>query len=157
MNADSTATPMQSQAPQHAPRCALELEVRDYECDHQGIVNHSVYLNYLEHARHKAFEQYFQIPALSAQGIYLVVAEIQIRYLCALRPQDRFTVYSSFALQGRFRLNFEQSIAETANRAGKNILPQNEDVLRAQVCVAAVENGRPCPFSKVSQICGYSF
>ena len=149
MNADST--PMQSQAPQHA----LEFEVRDYECDHQGIVNHSVYLNYLEHARHKAFEQYFQIPALSAQGIYLVVAEIQIRYLCALRPQDRFTVYSSFALQGRFRLNFEQSIAKTANGARKN--DRSEDVLQAHICVAAIENGRPCPFSKVSQICGYSF
>ena len=155
MNADSTGTPMQSQAPQHAPRCALELEVRDYECDHQGIVNHSVYLNYLEHARHKAFEQYFQIPALSAQGIYLVVAEIQIRYLCALRPQDRFTVYSSFALQGRFRLNFEQSITKTADGAGKN--DRSEDALQAHICVAAIENGRPCPFSKVSQICGYVF
>ena len=134
-------------------RHALELEVRDYECDHQGIVNHAVYLNYLEHARHKVFEQNFSISALSAQGIYLVVAEIQIRYLRPLRPQDRFVVYSSFALQGQFRLRFEQSIAKTAqtDRA------KNEDVLRAHICVAAVENGRPCPFARVSQICGYAF
>ena len=133
---------------------ALKLEVRDYECDHQGIVNHSVYLNYLEHARHKAFEQHFSIPALSAQGIYLVVAEINIRYLRPLRPQDRFTVYSTFALQGQFRLNFEQLIAKTAQTIEP---PQNESVLQAHVCVAAIENGRPCPFARVSQICGYSF
>ena len=31
----------------------LEFEVRDYECDLQGMVNNAVYLNYLEHTRHQ--------------------------------------------------------------------------------------------------------
>ena len=31
----------------------LDMEVRDYECDLQGVVNNSVYQNYLEHTRHK--------------------------------------------------------------------------------------------------------
>lgn len=29
----------------------IDLKVRDYECDLQGIVNNGVYFNYLEHAR----------------------------------------------------------------------------------------------------------
>ena len=31
----------------------LTLDVRDYECDLQGLVNNAVYQNYLEHARHQ--------------------------------------------------------------------------------------------------------
>ena len=31
----------------------LEMKVRDYECDMQGIVNNANYQHYLEHARHE--------------------------------------------------------------------------------------------------------
>ena len=42
----------------------LTLDVRDYECDLQGVVNNAVYQNYLEHARH----QYLQSLGLSFAG-----------------------------------------------------------------------------------------
>ena len=30
-----------------------EMEVRDYECDIEGIVNNANYLHYFEHTRHR--------------------------------------------------------------------------------------------------------
>jgi len=32
---------------------SLHMQVRDYECDIQGIVNNAVYQNYFEHTRHE--------------------------------------------------------------------------------------------------------
>ena len=32
---------------------SIELDVRDYEIDSEGIVNNANYLHYLEHARHR--------------------------------------------------------------------------------------------------------
>ena len=39
----------------------IELQVRDYECDIQGIVNNANYMHYLEHCRH----QFLQSAGLS--------------------------------------------------------------------------------------------
>lgn len=33
----------------------LEMQVRDYECDMEGIVNNAIYQHYLEHTRHEFF------------------------------------------------------------------------------------------------------
>ncbi|WGK69677.1 acyl-CoA thioesterase [Candidatus Haliotispira prima] len=147
---------LDKQSPQQA--WILEFEVRDYECDYQGVVNNSVYLNYLEHARHWTIRQHFSVPRLSRQGIDLVVAEARLRYLRPLRPQDRFAIHTSFALQGRFRLIFEQTIVKPAEAAaGRQENPAEEQVLQANICVAALESGRPCPFSRVTDVCGYRF
>ena len=71
----------------------VDLEVRDYECDIEGIVNNAVYMNYLEHARHLFLRDIgFDFAELTRIGIHLVVIRIEADYLYPLRSGDRFYV-----------------------------------------------------------------
>jgi acyl-CoA thioester hydrolase len=38
-----------------------KMEVRDYECDIEGIVNNANYLHYMEHTRHLFLKELFQM------------------------------------------------------------------------------------------------
>jgi acyl-CoA thioester hydrolase len=71
----------------------LEFKVRDYECDLQGIVNNSVYQNYLEHTRHEFIKTIgLDFADLFEHGIILVVARIELAYKTSLRSGDSFVV-----------------------------------------------------------------
>lgn len=67
----------------------IEIKVRDYECDMQGIVNNANYQHYMEHARHE-----FLLDAgkgftdLREQGIECVVRHVDIEYRISLRSKD---------------------------------------------------------------------
>ncbi len=65
----------------------LEIAVRDYELDSEGIVNNAVYLHYLEHTRH-AFVKREGIPfgSLTRDGLIPVVRRMDIEYRMPL-PQ----------------------------------------------------------------------
>lgn len=69
----------------------LEFKVRDYECDLQGIVNNSVYQNYLEHTRHEfLLENNVSFDLLHQQGIDAVVARIEMSFKYSLKSGDVF-------------------------------------------------------------------
>jgi len=88
-----------------------ELEVRDYECDIQGIVNNARYLHYLEHARHKVLEDLdIDFAAMHEQGLDLVVTEANIKYLSSLKPKDSFRVETELSSNGKLKLFFTQKI-----------------------------------------------
>ena len=67
----------------------LEIAVRDYELDSEGIVNNAIYLHYLEHTRH-AFVKQEGIPfgSLTRDGLIPVVRRMEIDYHTPLRSGD---------------------------------------------------------------------
>ncbi len=67
----------------------LEIAVRDYELDSEGIVNNAIYLHYLEHTRH-AFVKQEGIPfgSLTSEGLVPVVRRMAIDYYTPLRSGD---------------------------------------------------------------------
>ncbi len=67
----------------------LEVAVRDYELDSEGIVNNAIYLHYLEHTRH-AFVKQEGIPfgSLTSDGLIPVVRRMAIDYHTPLRSGD---------------------------------------------------------------------
>lgn len=87
-----------------------EFEVRDYECDLQGIVNNSVYQNYMEHTRHQFIKTLgLDFAELHAKGIDVVVAKIEIAFKRSLKSGDKFVCKLAFKKEG-IRYVFLQDI-----------------------------------------------
>ena len=89
----------------------LNFDVRDYECDLQGIVNNAIYQYYLEHARHVFLKQKgIDFSSLAEKGINLVVIRVEIDYLYQLRRGDQFFVGLNLERISRLRFGFLQNI-----------------------------------------------
>ncbi len=68
---------------------SLEIPVRDYELDAEGIVNNANYLHYLEYTRHCFCKQAgFSFKRMSDEGIVPVVNHIEVDYKTPLRSGD---------------------------------------------------------------------
>ena len=121
----------------------LPFEVRDYECDLQGIVNNAVYQQYLEHARHTWLKQRgMDFAALTRLGIHLVVVQAELRYKRPLKSGDRFVVESHLRPVTPVRFVFDQRICKEAARA--------DVVLEATItCAAMNQDGKPLIVSKI--------
>jgi acyl-CoA thioester hydrolase len=114
----------------------IEMQVRDYECDFQGIVNNAVYQNYLEHARHQYLRNNnIDFIELSKKGIQLIVIRSEIDYLSPLKHSDKFIVGSTFFRKSRLRFGFIQDIY---------LLPGKKPVLKGLIVGTSVnDQGRP--------------
>ena len=111
-------------------------KVRDYECDIQGVVNNSVYQNYLEHARHECLHALnVDFVALAEAGINLVVTRAELNYKLSLRPGDEFYVATRLVQESKVRFAFLQDIVRKAD---------NKVVLEGKVTGTALNaRGRP--------------
>ena len=112
----------------------LEIAVRDYELDSEGIVNNAIYLHYLEHTRH-AFVKQEGIPfgSLTSEGLVPVVRRMTIDYDVPLRSGDVMLSALWIEREGA-RFIFHQDIFKKGS---------GEHVVNAVVTIVCMEqNGR---------------
>lgn len=89
---------------------SLEMKVRDYECDLQGVVNNANYQHYMEHTRHEFLEALGEnFAQLHAQGLDAFVYKVSITYKKSLRSGDSFVSCLSCHKRGP-KLIFDQYI-----------------------------------------------
>ena len=111
----------------------LNMKVRDYECDLQGIVNNANYQHYLEHTRHE-FLLYHGISfaKLHEQGTDAVVARITMQFKVPLRSGDEFVSKLWLKKEG-IKYVFMQDIFRASDM---------KLAIRAQVDTVCVVNGQ---------------
>ena len=86
----------------------LEMKVRDYECDLQGIVNNANYQHYLEHTRHEFLTSVgVSFAALHEQGVDPVVARINMSF--------NFTSQLTNWLEITFRTKYNRNESDIPN------------------------------------------
>nr|WP_319511925.1 acyl-CoA thioesterase [uncultured Draconibacterium sp.] len=113
----------------------LEMQVRDYECDIQGIVNNAVYQNYLEHTRHKFLNHVgLDFAKLHDEGIDAVVIKAELEYKFPLRPGDDFLVRLKIGKQGRLRIVFLQEVIRKTDE---------KLMIKGRITSVLTRNGRP--------------
>ena len=111
----------------------LEIAVRDYELDSEGIVNNAIYLHYLEHTRHMFCAQAgYSFSQMEADGFTPVVNRIEVDYKTPLRSGD--IMLSKLWVETRgVRFIFHQDIFNKKTGAL---------AISALVSIVSIENGR---------------
>ena len=110
----------------------LEMQVRDYEVDAEGIVNNANYLHYLEHTRHEFCRSAgMSFREMHREGLDPVVSHIDIRYIRSLGLGDSMVSKLWLERQGP-RFIFHQDI----------FTPAGEPVVSATVDIVSFSDGR---------------
>ncbi len=115
---------------------SMEMAVRDYECDIQGVVNNGVYQNYLEHVRHEYLKEIgIDFAAYAKQGINLMVVRAELDYRFPMESGDKFIVGLNLVRESRVRFAFQQDIYR---------LTDHKRILNARIIGTAINaRGRP--------------
>ena len=109
------------------------MEVRDYECDIEGIVNNANYLHYIEHTRHLFLKHCgLSFAEMHQKGVDAVVARMNLQYKSPLRCDDEFMSCLWIEKQG-LKYVFHHDIFRADS---------DELCFRADVVLVCIVNGR---------------
>lgn len=112
---------------------SLDMKVRDYECDLQGIVNNANYQHYIEHTRHEwLLSTGLGFAKLHEEGVDPVVARLTMAFKTPLRSGDEF-VSKLYVKKEGIKYIFYQDIFRKSD---------NKVVIKATVEAVCVINGR---------------
>jgi acyl-CoA thioester hydrolase len=110
------------------------IDVRFYELDPYGHVNHGVYLNYFEVARIDLLDSIgFGLPRLRELGFHLLVVEAHVSFRAPAMAGDRLVVHSRLSELKRASATWLQEI-----RRDETLIATNE--VRSAITGA---DGRP--------------
>lgn len=113
----------------------LEMQVRDYECDIQGIVNNAVYQNYLEYVRHTFLNEIgLDFVQWHNEGKDAVVIKSILEYKQSLKPGNKFIVRIGIVKKGLLKIDFLQNIYRK---------PDDKLCLKARVSSVIMQKNRP--------------
>lgn len=80
----------------------MEIDVRDYELDAEGIVNNANYLHYLEMTRHEfCKKEGMSFDEMRRRGMMPVLNRVEIDYMTSLVSGDRMTSCLNLTRKGR--------------------------------------------------------
>ena len=92
-----------------------KMEVRDYECDIEEIVNNANYVHYCEHTRHLFLKKCgLSFAEMHEKGVDAVVARMQLQFKTPLRPDDEFWSRLNLTKEG-IKYVFHQDIYRAAD------------------------------------------
>lgn len=124
---------------------SIDLKVRDYECDLQGVVNNAIYQHYMEHARHEFLHSInVNFAELAAQKIDLMVLKAELEYKAPLKPGDDFYITVEIVRESRIKYAFVQ-----------NLYRKTDDQLMVKskfIGVAVNAKGRPMAFEPFDEL-----
>ena len=119
------------------------MEVRDYECDIEGIVNNANYLHYTEHTRHLFLRSLgVSFADMHAKGVDAVVARVSMQFKVPLRCDDEFISRLALHKEG-VRFIFSQDIFRASDE---------QLSCRAKVEVVALVNGKLAATSEYDDV-----
>jgi acyl-CoA thioester hydrolase len=97
--------------------CETTIRVRYHETDAMGIVHHAVYPVWMELGRSDLLRELGQrYGEWEAQGVFMSVAEIHLRYRAPARYDELVTVHTRVAEAGRRKVVFRYEIQRDGTR-----------------------------------------